>query len=107
MKKIIFIILALLTATLFLSLGGCGLIGSRIARLTTDFRILPSDNRVLYETGAEALAEEASRYLSDALDAVESRQYGKFKEPVVIYVLRRLKVFQIFQGCLKKPEEHL
>jgi len=98
MKRKLFLIIVTGVFVLFLSMGGCGLIGSQIARLTMDFRVLPSDNRILYEHGAEALANEAALHLSNALEAVETNQYGKFIEPVTIYAFASTKSFSKFSG---------
>lgn len=98
MKKTIFI---LATFLIFMTLVGSGFVGSKVARFTTDFMVLPSDNRVLYEKGAELLAEEAARHLRRALNVVESRQFGTFKEPVKIYAFADAKRFARFAGVPK------
>jgi hypothetical protein len=95
MKNLIFFIASVFV---FLSLSNCALIGSGFARITTDFKKLPSNDRILYETGAGALVEEADRHLSQAVTAVESRQYGTFKEPFKVYVFATAKSFSDFSG---------
>ena len=87
---------------IFMSMGGCTLLKSRFARLTTDFEVLPSDSRILYENGAEALAEEAALHLPNALKSVESKQYGKFKEPITVYAFASTKSFSKFSGITEK-----
>lgn len=87
----------ILTAALFLmSVSGCGLVGSWVARLTAVFQVLSSDKRIVYEKGAEAFAEETSRELPKAMMTVESRQFGAFKEPVRIYVFASAESFAKF-----------
>ena len=79
MKKLIVTIVVLLIAV-FLFMGGCSLVESRVARWTIDFNILPSDSRILYEDGAEKSAHEVARHLSNSMRTVETRQFGKFKD---------------------------
>ena len=86
-----------------LSLSGCGLTGSCIARFTTDFKVWPSDNRILYENGAEPLAEETARHLSQAFSTIEAKQYGTFKGPVKIYAFASAKSFSKFSGVSEVP----
>ncbi len=93
MKKAIFILATFFT---FIMVGGCGLVGSRVARVTTDFNVLSSDHRILYEKGAEALAEETAKYLPQAMKTVESRQFGAIKEPIKIYAFADAKSFARF-----------
>ncbi len=95
MKKTIFILIVFLT---FMTVSGCGLVESRVARFTTDLQVLSSDNRILYEKGAEALAGETEKHLSQAMKTVESRQFGAFKEPVKIYVFATPKSFSKYSG---------
>lgn len=102
MKRKIFYLIVTGILVLFMSMGGYTLLESRIARLTTDFEVLPSDSRILYERGAEALAEEAALHLPNALKAVESKQYGKFKEPITVYVFASIKSFSKFSGISEK-----
>ena len=99
MKKTIFILAALF---IFITVSGCGFVGSKMARFTTDFKVLTSDSRILYEPGAETLAEEAARHLSQALKTVESRQFGTFREPVKVYAFADTKSFAKFAGV---PED--
>lgn len=100
MKKriIIFSFLALL------SLSGCRLIESGMARITTDFMVLSSDDRILYEKGAGPLAEEVARYLSQAVITVESKQYGKFNDPVRVYIFASTKSFSAYAGVSEVPK---
>lgn len=95
MRKTIFILAVLFS---FITVSGCGFVGSKVARITTDFKVLSSDSRILYENGAEALAEEAARHLSQAMKTVESRQFGAFREPVKIYAFADTKSFAKFTG---------
>lgn len=104
MKRKLIYLVATGIVVLFVSLGGCGLVGSGMARLTTDFQVLPSDSRILYEEGAKALAKEAALHLPDALEAVESKQYGKFTEPVTVYAFATTKSFSKFSGISEKAK---
>ena len=93
MKKAKFILAVFFV---FVTVSGCGLVGSKVARLTTDFNTLSSDSRILYEKGAEVLAEETAKYLPQAMKTVESRQFGAFKEPIKIYAFADTKSFAKF-----------
>ena len=95
MKKTIF---TFATLFIFITVSGCGFVGSKVARFTTGFKELTSDSRILYEPGAESLAEEAARHLSQALKTVESRQFGVFKKPVKVYAFADTKSFAKFAG---------
>lgn len=98
MKRIsIFIFFSIVIST-FMAMGGYRLIGSGFARFTSDLKVLPSDNRILYEEGAITLAKEAARYLPQAIITVESRQYGSFRKPVTVYVFSTSKSFSRFSG---------
>jgi len=101
MRKLLLIIIALFTLV-FLFMGGCSLIESRVARWTTDFNVLPSDSRILYEDGAEKVANEVSRNLNNAMKAVESRQFGKFIESVKVYAFASPESFSNFSGISDK-----
>lgn len=101
-KQLYFIITGILI--LFFATGGCAVLESRIARLTIDFEVLPSDNRIRYESGAKALAQEAARHLPSAMEAVESKQYGNFKEPVTVYAFASTKSFSKYSGISEKAQ---
>jgi hypothetical protein len=98
MKKTLITIIIFVVVAVFLSMEGCRLIGSGIARLTSDFNVLRSDNRILYEEGAEALAEAAARYLPKAIADVKLKQYGSLQGPVKVYVFASSKSFAKFAG---------
>jgi len=98
MKKTLITIILFAAVAVFLSMGGYRLIGSGMARLTSDFKVLPSDNRILYEEGAEALAESAARYLPQAITDIELKQYGSFKGPIKVYAFATSKSFSTFAG---------
>jgi hypothetical protein len=98
MKKALFFIFFLIVFAAFMAMGGYRLIGSGIARLTSDFNVLPSNNRILYEEGAETLAKEAAKYLPQTITTVESRQFGSFRRPVAVYVFATSKSFSKFSG---------
>jgi hypothetical protein len=83
-------------------MGGCTILESRVARWTTEFNTLSSDNRVLYESGAEKLAAEAALYLDNAIRDVESKQLGEFTEPVKVYVFATPTSFSKFSGISDK-----
>lgn len=101
MKKKIFIVIGLATI-LSLLMGGCTVVRSKFARLTTDFHTLASDNRIVYENGAEKLALEASLQLDQAIFDVESRQFGKLIEPITVYAFATPKSFSAFSGVSDK-----
>ncbi len=84
------------------SIYGCGVLGSAIARLTMDFKAWPSDDRILFETGAEALASEAALFLPQAIQNVESRQFGEFKAPIKVYAFATSRSFARFSGVSEK-----
>lgn len=101
MRKLLLIIIVLFTLV-FLFMGGCSLIESRVTRWTTDFNVLPSDSRILYEDGAEKIANEVARNLNNAMKAVESGQLGKFIEPVKVYAFASPESFSKFSGISDK-----
>lgn len=103
MKRISLIVFSVVLI-IFLSMGGCGLIGSGIARLTTEFNEWPTDHRVLYEDGAESLAEYAANSLSEMIDTVATRQYGSFQEPVYIYAFSSAESFSRYSGISDKAK---
>ena len=100
-KKSLLIVIVLFVF-IFLLMGGCSLIESRVARWTTDFNVLPSDSRILYEGGAEKVADEVSRNLNNAMRAVERGQFGKFNEPVKVYAFASPRSFSKFSGISDK-----
>ncbi len=102
MIKKLTVITAVLLIAGFLIMDGCSLVESRVARWTTDFNVLPSDSRILYEDGAEELAHNVARHLDNAMSAVETRQFGKFKEPIKIYAFASPKTFSKFSGISDK-----
>lgn len=83
---------------MLITVSGCGFVGSKVARFTTDFEVLPSDNRILYERGAKTLAEEAAKQLPQVIKEIESRQFGAFNEPVKVYAFAGTKSFARFAG---------
>lgn len=101
MKKLL-VVTAILLIAGFLFVGGCSLVESRVARWTTDFNVLPSDNRILYEDSAEKVADEVARHLNDAMRAVENRQFGKFDEPVKVYAFASPESFSKLSGISDK-----
>lgn len=101
MKKLLLTIIVLFIAV-FLSMGGCSLVESRVARWTTDFNVSASDSRILYENGAEKLAHEIAQHLNNAIQVVETEQYGNFKEPVMVYAFASPESFSKFSGVSGK-----
>lgn len=101
MKKTLFLIIVLFSV-FFLLMGGCSIVESRVARWTTDFNTLSSDNRIFYEDGTEKLASEAALHLNNALRDVESKQFGEFTEPVKVYVFATPQSFSKFSGISDK-----
>lgn len=98
MKKILFFITLASIVLAFFAIGGYRVVGSGIAKLTTDFKVLDSDDRILYEIGAKTLAEEAAQHLPQAIKDVEAKQYGSFKDPIKIYAFATAKSFSKFSG---------
>ena len=96
MKKLVPIIALLTAMSIFTLIGGCGLIESQFAKLTYKFKVLPTNNRVLYEEGARKMADAAARYLPQAIHDVEAKQYGKFTEPIKIYAFASSESFSKF-----------
>jgi transcriptional regulator GlxA family with amidase domain len=74
---------AALAAICALLFSGCSFV---YARLTYDFMALPENPQVLYEPGAEDLAQRAAAALPAALAAVEERQFAPFKDRRAIRV---------------------
>jgi hypothetical protein len=71
----------------FLALAGfVGWKARALFRSTAQFRAWPSDARVRYEPGAEALAAEVAKALPAAIHTVEERQYQAFKDTPTVYV---------------------
>ncbi len=71
-----------LIAILFLAAPACTSEKSLAGR----FLVLESDNRILYEHGAEAYARELLPFLPAAISKVEAAQYLPFYKPVKVYV---------------------
>lgn len=101
MKKVVLLIIVLLSVV-FLFMGGCKILESRVAHWTTDFNTLSSDNRILYEDGAEKLASETALHLDNAIRDVETKQLGEFTEPVTVYVFATPQSFSTFSGISDK-----
>lgn len=101
MKKVVSCIFLLLLGMFFM-VGGCSVVESRVARWTTDFNTLTSDSRILYEDGAEKLAEESALCLDKAIKNVELKQQGDFTEPVRVYVFATPESFSRFSGVSAK-----
>jgi hypothetical protein len=82
-------------AALTLFLGGCTASKAlfAMARGTGDFHALKSDPRVRYETGAEDLAKRIAANLDHAIKLIDTKQYGPFVKPVVVYVPNTVKRF--------------
>ncbi len=60
---------------------------------TDHFVAFADEPRVLFEPGAETLANAVAQALPDAVSAVETRQYLPFSEPVTVYVCESLESF--------------
>nr|WP_319393683.1 hypothetical protein [uncultured Desulfobacter sp.] len=97
MKKILLIIIVLF-GIVFLLTGGRSVVESRVARWTTNFNTLSSDDRILYEDGAEKLATLSALHLDKAIRDVASKQLGEFTEPVKVYIFATPKSFSKFSG---------
>jgi len=87
MRKLKYIrsLLFMVVATI---LAGCSATKAVIAmhRSTDDFHTLASDSRVKYEAGGEGIARIIAAQLDQAIHIVETKQYGKFARPVIVYV---------------------
>lgn len=98
-KNLVFI---LLFSACLLLMGGCSMVVSQVARWTMDFNTLPSDNRILYEDGAEKLASLSALHLENAIKDVTLRQSGEFTEPVKVYIFATPESFSKFSGVSDK-----
>jgi hypothetical protein len=67
-------------------------------RSTDAFIASPADPRVLYESGAEALARPVVAALPTAVAEVEAATYGPFVVPIRIYVCGTLDCYRRFTG---------
>jgi hypothetical protein len=82
MRKLLLIIIVLVTFV-FLSMGGCSLIESRVAHWTTDFNVLPSDSRILYADGAEKVADGGGAPRNYEKETIDMFLQGKYFIPEV------------------------
>lgn len=103
MKYKNFQIMLLLTLIISL-LNSCSIINKSIALLksTNDFITLKKDNRILYESGADNLADSIAFYLPKAIDKIENEQFHKFVKPIKIYVCKSEESFSDFTGVSKE-----
>lgn len=78
----------ILTLLLLVLLSGCSAARSAVAMMRSTDQFLPyaGDSRVRYEPGAQAQAQLVAENLNAALATVETAQYRRFREPVVVYV---------------------
>lgn len=83
-------------------LSGCTAAGAVIAmnRSTDHFIQIENDERVLYEKGADLLAQKVLEKLDTSIQIVEDKQYSKFKKPVRVYVLNSIDRFSKY--CVSK-----
>ena len=68
----------------------------RFCKPTLDFKPVTSNAHVLYEPGAQGLAEQVALWLPDDIKQVEREQYKPFKEPVSLYVCATTSSFAEF-----------
>src|SRR6266702_2976930 len=80
--------------------SGCALTRTGIASLkyTSHFIKLDSDNRVLYEPGAEELARQVGRSLPTSIAAVEKEQFLPYAKEVQVYVCTSQESYESFTG---------
>ncbi len=69
-----------------------------LLRSTDAFVAWPSDARVRYEPGAEAMAAQVAAALPDAVRTVEAAQYRPFDQPPAIYVCASLATYGSYGG---------
>ncbi len=84
-----------------LSVVGCLFVRHSVAALrsTDHFVSNLNDNRVLFEPGAECLADKVATFLPTAIKQIERKQYRHFVKPVRIYVCASRESFKRFYGA--------
>ena len=94
----------LMMVFLFSLTGCCTVIKSAICsfKSTKYFVPLASDNRVIYEPGAEAFAEQMAKLLPQAIERVEAEHYRPFAKPVTIHICASQESYTKLTG-LKPP----
>ncbi len=85
--------------TLFISTG-CTAVKTAYSSLKSidHFSALDTDQRILYEPGAEVFAKVIGQHLSSSIIKVEKGQYKKFSEAVNIYTCESHKSFKALTG---------
>lgn len=69
--------------------------GRALFASTDGFIPFSADQRILYEPGAEAYAEEVQAILNDAVERVQRRQ-GVFPEPVAVFICASQESFNAY-----------
>jgi hypothetical protein len=92
------VVIAGLTTLMILGYVGRRPIRLAIAylRSTTHFVSLPDDPRILFEPGAEDLAQKIADALPTSIEMVEKAQYRDFPHPVCVYVCASVDSFTRF-----------
>ena len=100
-KKICYIAITAVLAMAVLSVVGCPLIRHSVAALRSTDHFVPflKDNRVLFEPGAEGVANKIAALLPASILQVEKRQYRPFVAPVRVYVCASRESFKRFYGA--------
>lgn len=100
-KRAYFIIAAVVLAMAVLSAVAHSFIRHSVAALrsTDHFESNFKDDRVLFEPGAESLANKIATFLPSAIKQVEKKQYRDFVEPARIYVCASRESFKRFYGA--------
>ena len=73
-------------------------------RSTDQFVSYAADPRVLYEPGAEELAQNVAEALPAAIQTVQRAQYRDFVMPVKIYVCASLESFKAYGAQVAEKE---
>ncbi len=90
------IILAVLPVLLVL--GSWKYVRAGFARVWCDFAVSEQDGRVFYEPGASVQADVVALLLPSAIETVEARQYGSFREPVAVHCFATRKGFAAYSA---------
>jgi hypothetical protein len=66
--------------------GGCATTRPPAVTSSSEFEPLAADPRILYEPGADALAEQVAQLLPQAVRQVEASHYRPFAQPITVHV---------------------
>lgn len=100
-KKAFFIATVIVLFLAVHSISGCSFARQCVAALRSTDQFIPNlnDSRVLYEPGAEGVANKIAAFVPEAIRHVEKKQYRQFLEPVRIYVCSSRESFKKFFGA--------